>query len=199
MIEMKETGSTSLEERLTRLHTAPIIAAVGNRDAFQTALASPAQAIYLLFGTPLSLPGLIRDARREGKLCMINLDFVEGLARDRHAIEYLASHGAEGIVSTKADVLRTVKALGMVSVLRTFIIDSAALVATLKVVTPFAPDAVEILPAIAAPKVLARFRPLHPGLHIIGGGLVGSVREIESLFGEGVNSVSVSDARLWVI
>jgi glycerol uptake operon antiterminator len=198
-MELKKPCTVRFEQRLARLRDSPIIAAVNNLDSFQVALASPAQAVYVLFGTPLTLPGLIADAQHQGKLCMISLDFMEGLARDRHAIEYLASSGADGIVSTKFDALRAANTLGLVTILRTFIIDSAAVAATLKALSSFEPDAIEILPAVVAPKVVARFRQVHPSLHMIAGGLIETVREIECLFQIGVNSISVSDPRLWVI
>ena len=191
--------AAALAQRLERLRQAPIIAAVGSVELLPAALDSPVQALYLLTGTALNLPDLIQRTRAEGKLCMVNLDFIEGLARDRHAVEYLAQHGAEGIVSTKSDVLRSAKSLGMLTILRSFVIDSAAIAATLKSLSHFVPDAVEILPAAVAPKALSRLHPLFPGLHLIGGGLIWSVREIEALFAADIPSVSVSDPRLWVI
>jgi glycerol-3-phosphate responsive antiterminator len=64
---------------------------------------------------------------------------------------------------------------------RTFAIDTAAITATLKSLNQFLPDAMEVLPAMAAPKVAKRLHAAFPNLAIIGGGLIESVREIEDL------------------
>ena len=189
----------AFERRRGHLSEAPIIAAAANPGALEAAWQSPVGAIYLLMGTPVSLPAIFEETHRRGKLCLVNLDFLEGLARDRYAVEYLAKHGADGIVSTKSEVLRTVGSFGMLSILRTFAIDSAAVAVTLKSLSQFVPDVIEILPAIVAPKVITRIRPQFPGMHIIGGGLIETVREIETLFSAGVGSVTTSDARLWII
>ena len=62
----------------------------------------------------------------------------------------------------------------------------------------FLPDAIEILPAIAAPRVAPRFRSVHPNLRIVAGGLISDLKEVESLLANGINAVSVSDPRFWI-
>lgn len=191
--------AAEIERRRALLKQSPIIAPVHNLTIFQNALDAPVHALYLNMGTPLNFPEIIHETHQRGKLCLVNLDFSEGLARDRHAVEFLARHGADGIISTKSEVLRSVSAFGMLSILRTFAIDNAAVAVTLKVLTSFIPEVIEILPAAVAPRVIARVLPNHPGVYIIGSGLIESVREIEGLFEAGVGSVTTSDTRLWVI
>jgi len=111
----------------------------------------------------------------------------------------LAAHNVAGVVSTRSDTLRAAKALELITVQRTFAIDSAAVQATVRSLAQFLPDAIEILPAPVAPRVLPKFREVHANLHIIAGGLIETVQEIESLLAAGVNSVSVSNSRMWVI
>jgi len=103
------------------------------------------------------------------------------------------------VVSTRSDTLRVAKALGLITVQRTFAIDSAAVMAAQRSLSQFLPHAVEVLPAPVAPRVLRRFRQIDPDLHVIAGGLIEGIREIELLLGLGVNSVSVSNTQLWVI
>ena len=182
MKQLDPLMTAETERRRKLLKQASIIASAANATALDTALASPVRAIYLLMGTPMNLPDIFAEIHDHDKLCLANLDFLEGLARDRHAVEYLAMHGADGIVSTKSEVLRTVGSFGMLSILRTFAIDSAAVAVTLKSLTQFVPDVIEILPAIVAPKVVTRITSSHSGIHIIAGGLIESVREIETLF-----------------
>ncbi len=185
--------------RAAMLADCPIIAAVNSQDSFPVALASPTRAIYLLTGNPLTLPAMLHQARDCGKICLVNIDFLDGLARDRFAVEFLAEHKVAGIVSTRCETLVAAHAFSLVTVQRTFGIDSAAVTALKKSLTHFLPDSVEVLPAMAAPRIAHRVREQYPALNIIGGGLIQTVKEIEELIAAGINAVSVSDPRLWLI
>lgn len=187
------------ESPAAALMASPLIAAINNLDAYDAALAAPTRAIYLLTGNPLSLPDLIRRATAAQKMCLVNIDFLDGLARDRYAVEFLASHKVAGVVSTRMDVLRAAHNIGLLTVQRTFAIDSAAVAAAAKSLGQFRPDAVEVLPAMAAPKVAAKFRTSYPDLTMIGGGLIETVHEIEDLWAAGIQSVSTSNSKLWLI
>lgn len=184
---------------LEMLSGCSIIAAVNSIDTFEAALLAPTRAIYLLTGNPLNLPQMLERARDYGKICLVNIDFLDGLNRDRHAVEFLAAHKAEGIVSTRFEALKVAHGFGLVTVQRTFAIDSAAVTAAVKSMGQFLPDAMEVLPAMAAPRVAKRLHIGNPDLTVIGGGLIESVREIEDLLATGIHSVSVSDSRLWLI
>ncbi|MBS1813511.1 MAG: glycerol-3-phosphate responsive antiterminator [Acidobacteria bacterium] len=181
------------------LRDCSIIAAVNDPATFDAALSSPPRALYLLTGNPLTLPTMLAKAREKGKMCLLNMDFLDGLARDRFAVEFLAAHGASGIVSTRFETLKAAQTLGLFTVQRTFAIDSAAVNAARKSLNQFHPDAVEVLPAIAAPKVVKRLLSEFPQVTVIGGGLIDSVKEIEGLLSSGVHAVTVSDPRLWII
>jgi glycerol uptake operon antiterminator len=193
-----EAGHHASDAR-AQLADCPIIAAVNSVDLVETALDSPARSIYLIAGNPLNLPDILKRTRERGKTCLVNIDFLDGLARDRYAVEWLGQNGADGIVSTKIEPLKAAHQMNLITVQRTFAIDSAAVIATIRSLGQFLPDAMEILPAIAAPKVARRIHASFPHVAIIGGGLIESVREIEDLLKADVRSVSVSDPRLWLI
>ncbi|MEP6962071.1 MAG: glycerol-3-phosphate responsive antiterminator [Acidobacteriota bacterium] len=175
-----------------------IIAAVRNAEALQAVLASEIQVVYLLFGNPLNIKDLLRVMRERGKLPLVNLDLLNGFSRDSINAEYLASCGAAGIVSTHHEILRASRKQKLITVQRTFALDSAAVDAGLRSLDQFLPDAIEVLPAVAAPRVVARFRQAHPELRVIAGGLVSGLKEVESLLGAGIDAVSVSDSALWI-
>lgn len=193
-------------ENLPRMNRSPlqllsessIIAAVNTPEMFDVALISPSRILYILTGNPLDLPRMLERASHEGKICLVNIDFIDGLARDRHAVQFLAAHKVDGIVSTRSDILKVAQQLGLITIQRTFAIDAAAVTAALKSLGQFLPDAMEILPAIAAPKVARRLTAAYPKLNLIAGGLIENVREIEDLFHAGIHSVSVSNPRLWL-
>ncbi len=176
-----------------------VIAAVRNEETLKIALCSPVQIVYLLFGNPVNLGRMIGAVRESGKLPLVNADLLQGLSRDASAVEYLALCGAAGIISTHHETLRAARANGMITVLRTFTIDSAAVEAGRRFLAHFQPDAIELLPAVAAPLVVDRIRAAHPALHVIAGGLVSDLHMVAQLVESGVDAVSLSDPELWVV
>lgn len=194
------SGSSELPAPASfNLEGCSIIPAISSMEAFRTALNSPPRAIVVLTGNPLVLPDMLKRAHDHGKFCMVNIDFIDGLSRDRFAVEFLAEHKVGGLVSTRFETLKAAHSFGMLTVQRTFAIDSAAVNAAKKSLGQFRPDAMEVLPAIVAPRVAKRLLAGFPGLMIIGGGLIESVKEIEALLADGVHSVTTSDPRLWLI
>jgi glycerol uptake operon antiterminator len=81
---------------------------------------------------------------------------------------------------------------------RTFLLDSAALQSSMRSMEQFLPDALEVLPAVVAPKMVARLLDFYPDLPVIAGGLVQTLRELEDLVHQGASAVSVSESSLWV-
>ena len=104
----------------------------------------------------------------------------------------------QGIISTHIEPLRAARDFGLFAIKRTFLLDSAALDCSLHSLKHFLSDALEILPAMAAPHIFPKLRQEYPDLPIIAGGLISTMREIEGLVQQGINSVSVSDCRLWI-
>ena len=176
-----------------------IIAAVRSAEGLQSALDSPVRIVYLLFGNPMTIGPMLKAVRDCGKLPLVNADLLQGISRDAYAVEYLASCGTAGIISTNHETLRAARAQVLVTVLRTFIIDSAAVESGRRFLTHFQPDAIELLPAIAAPLVIDRIREDHPQLHVIAGGLVTNMKQVERLVDAKIDAVSVSDPALWLI
>lgn len=176
-----------------------LIAAVRTRETLEQALASPVRIVYLLFGSPMTMAPMIAEVRSRGKLPLVNADLLQGISRDAYAVEYLAKCGAAGIISTSHETLRAARAQELLTVQRTFMIDSASVDSARRSLGHFQPDAVELLPALAAPLVLDRIREGHEALRVIAGGLLTNFKQVEALVEAGVDAVSLSDPRLWVL
>ena len=176
-----------------------IIAAVRSTEGLQTALKSPVGIVYLLFGNPMNIGTMLKSVRDHGKLPLVNADLLQGISRDAYAVESLASCGTAGIISTNHETLRAARAQELLTVLRTFMIDSASVESGRRFLSHFQPDAIELLPAIAAPLVIDRIREGHPELCVIAGGLVTNFKQVEGLIAAKVDAVSVSDPNLWLI
>jgi glycerol uptake operon antiterminator len=176
-----------------------VIAAVRSEETLTYALASPIKIVYLLFGNPMNIANMVKAVQDHGKLPLVNADLLQGFSRDAFAVEYLAKCGTAGIISTNHETLRAARAQELVTVLRTFMIDSASLDSGRRFLAHFQPDAVELLPAIAAPLVIDRIREDYPDLHVVAGGLVSNLKQVDALIAAKIDAVSLSDPRLWVI
>jgi glycerol uptake operon antiterminator len=163
------------------------------------AIQSPGKIVYFLFGNPEDIGGMAEAVVAAGKMPIVNIDLASGLSRDQAAVSYLAHRQVKGIISTHPEPLRAAREFGMFAIKRTFLLDSSALDSALRSMEQCEPDALEVLPAMAAPRILTRLRPCHPTLPVVAGGLVSTLREIESLVQEGIRSVSVSDCSLWIL
>ena len=161
------------------------------------AACAPGKVVYFLFGNPERIGEMMEEVAAAGKVPMLNVDLSAGFSRDEAAISYLAHRHVQGIISTHIEPLRVGRDLGLFAIRRTFLLDSVALDRGLHSLEQFLPDALEVMPGMAAPRMLGRLRQTFPELPVIAGGLISTLREIEDLLQQGATSVSVSDFRLW--
>jgi glycerol uptake operon antiterminator len=207
---MKRHGSAngaSTRERLVPqredlrkiLRAYPVIPALRDESDLAAAAAAPSQVIYLMNARLSSLDVSIHALHTVGKEVIVNLDLCSGLARDAEAVEYLASSGAAGIISTHTDVLAAASSRGLYAIQRTFLIDSESMNSTIRSLKRFVPHALELLPAPVAPRILPALRERFPQVAAIGGGLIGSLQEADGLIRQGMDAVSVSNPELWSV
>jgi len=159
---------------------------------------APGNVVYFLFGNPEHIAEMVEVVTAAGKVPMVNVDLASGLSRDEAAISFLAHRQVQGIISTHIEPLRAAREFGLFAIKRTFLLDSAALESGLHSLEQFLPDALEVMPAIVAPRILPKLRQRYPELPVIGGGMITTLREIEDLVQQGIDSVSVSDSQLWI-
>jgi glycerol uptake operon antiterminator len=197
----KEIGSIVRDHEpiSSLLEQSRIIPAIRGPEYLEAALASPSVIVWLLYGTPLTLPEIVRQVRAAGKLPVANLDLLTGFAQDADGIEFLAAQGVAGVVSTRQSVLRAARAQGMIAVQRTFIVDSIAIGNIIRSLQHFQPDAIELLPAAAVPLCVSTIRTAQPQLPIIATGLVTTMRQVDDLIRCGVSSAATSNLSLWVL
>lgn len=176
----------------------PIIPAVRKSEHLDAALAARGSVLYFLAGDPEICEELMQRTLAAGKLPIVNLDLFNGFSRDKHAVNYLARCGARGIISTHLDPLRHARSIGLYAIQRTFLLDSGAMETVMNQLRHTPVDALEVLPAAVAPKLLERVRAVAPEMPVVGGGLIRTMKEVEALLGEGLSGVSISDPQLWI-
>lgn len=182
---------------LDALQDAPVIAAVKSVEDLSRALTSDCAAIFFLYGTVLNIASLVKTAKDSGKIALVHVDLIEGLSgRDNIAVDFLAENTlADGIISTRPNLIRRAKELKLISVQRFFLLDSIAYENVLRQSSNA--DIVDILPG-AMPRVLSR---LSSQLHqpLIASGLLADKQDVISALSAGAIAVSTTSEPLWFI
>jgi len=191
-------SNDNIHRLATLLAATHIIPSVRSPEFLARSARAPGKLVYFLFGNPEDIAGMVDQVAAAGKIPMVNVDLATGLSRDEAAISYLAHRQVQGIISTHIEPLRAARDFGLFAIKRTFLLDSTALESAVRSLGQFLPDALEVMPGIAAPHILPRLRQMYPHLPVVAGGLISTMREIEDLVQQGVTSVSVGDPRLWI-
>ena len=175
----------------------PIIASIRNDADLDYALNTQVAALFILYGDIFNLPQIMKEAKNHNKLVFLHMDLIKGIGRDREGVIYLAKKElCNGIVTTKNNLINIAKKEGLITIQRLFLLDSAALKTGEQLLKNNQPDAVEILPGIAAPYFIEHIYKdlLCP---VVAGGLISDKDEIEKLLQRGVLAVSTSKKELW--
>jgi glycerol uptake operon antiterminator len=184
---------------LILLQQTPIIPAVRKPEHLDLALKAHGKVIYFLTGNPENCESMIQTVLAAGKVPIVNLDLLNGFARDKFAVNYLKRCGACGIISTHVDVLRHVHSIGLYAIQRTFLIDSGAMDTITAQLKNTPVDALEVLPAQVAYRLLDRMRSIFPDTVITGGGLIDTMKEVEELLLQGLVAVSIGNPEMWIV
>lgn len=175
----------------------PVIAGIRDDDSLKIALKSDVISLFILYGDIFALPKIMEAAREDDKLIFLHIDLIEGIGRDKKGVKYLEKNDlCDGIVTTKSNLIKAAKDEGLLAIQRLFMLDSAVLKTGEHLIEQNQPDAVEILPGIAAPYFVQHIR--HKFLTpVIAGGLIRQRSEVEDLLQKGVFAVSTSNQELW--
>jgi glycerol uptake operon antiterminator len=200
--EPHRTAAKRTDSELTPLRVfceeSPIIPAIRKPELVERAIATGGRLVYLLTGDPENVEGMIQQIAGAGKIPLVNLDLLNGFSRDRFAVNYLKKAGARGIISTHLEPLRHALSIGLYGIQRTFLLDSGAMDAIGNQLKNSPVHALEVLPALVAPKILDRVQSLGLDLPVVGGGLIQTMKEVEALLAQGLSAVSTSNVEMWI-
>lgn len=181
------------DQLMDRLENCPVIAAV-REPKFQAALASPAEVLFCLETHLLTVRQRVTQAHEAGKAIFIHMDLAEGIGKDKEGLQYLAQCGADGIISTRAQIIRTAKDLELLTVQRFFALDSQGMDSVQEMLKNTNPHLMEIMPGVI-PKAVSRFAS--GPIPVIAGGLIETKQEVTAALGSGALAVSTGKKDLW--
>lgn len=174
----------------------PVISAVKDEEGLEKSLVADCKIIFILFGNICSISTIVERIKNEGKLAIVHTDLVLGLSAKPEAIDYIKSNTkADGIISTKGSLVKYAVDIGLIGILRNFIIDSMAMDNVNRQVSLANPDMIEIMPGIM-PEIIEKIK-LKLKLPLIAGGLISEKKDIISALSAGADAVSTTKIELW--
>lgn len=174
----------------------PVIAAVKNEDQLEKALSSSCEIIFFLFGNICNISSLVAQAKNAGKLVFVHLDLTTGLSGKEIAADYVKEFTrADGVISTRPLLLRRAKAVGLLTVLRVFVVDSLSLDGLVKQLDSCNADFVEIMPGVMA-KIL-KIVCQRVNVPVITGGLISDKKDVICALSAGAQCISTTCEALW--
>lgn len=172
-----------------------IIAAAGSAKDFETAVLSGADTVFYLAPDIMTLREDAEKAHMRGKRIYIHFDLAAGLGKDRSGIEFAKNSGVDGILSTRANLIKLASEAGLKTVQRFFMVDSRSVSSTAETLKSSRADMIEIMPGIAY-KVINKLKHLVE-VPIIAGGLIETEEEASLAVQCGAYAVSTGKKELW--
>ncbi len=127
---------------------------------------------------------------------VLHIDLLAGLANDEAGLRYVASFdGINGIITVRHHLVAPARRLGLACFVRLFLHDTRAVERGLQIAQSVQPDAIELLPGVAAVEVADRFRKID--IPRIAGGLVRTPQLAQRVLQSGYQAISTSDPSLW--
>jgi glycerol uptake operon antiterminator len=193
LIKKKDTASPEFFYEV--LHHTPVILAVKSMEGLEKSLAGSGRIVFVLFGDIISIPGIVSKIKDAGKIALVHIDLIDGLTSRDIVVDFIAENTrADGILSTKANLVKRAKSRRLLTVQRFFVLDSMALINIEKQFPLDHADAVEILPGVM-PKVIRRIVKMI-NKPVIAGGLISDKEDVQHALEAGAVSVSASNIDL---
>ncbi|MGL5057277.1 MAG: glycerol-3-phosphate responsive antiterminator [Fusobacteriaceae bacterium] len=169
-----------------------IINALKDLKDLDKILLEPSKIIFLLCGDICNLEEITRKISSAGKTTFVHIDMISGISgKDSVAVDFIKENSfAKGIITTKVNIAKYAKSIGMMVVQRCFLIDSLSLENTKKILRECDFDAVEILPGVM-PKIIKKLSS-EIQTPLIAGGLISDMEDIEIALNSGAIAVSTT-------
>lgn len=174
----------------------PVIAAVKDEQGLEECLALGCKAVFILFGSILNIGDIVRKVKTAGCAAFVHIDLVSGLSSKEISVDFIREYtGADGIISTKPQMIKKAKELSLITVQRFFVIDSLSYQNVEKMKELCHPDFVEILPGVM-PKIIRRIAS-GLGTPVIAGGLITDKEDIVQALSSGAVAISSTNKDVW--
>ncbi len=187
-------------EFINKIEMNPIIAAVKDDEGLEKALTEDVEIIFVLYGDICTIPQIVRKIKKADKVAMVHVDLVTGLNNSKDVcLDFIKNNTeADGIITTKSNLISHARELELNTVLRYFILDSMALQNIEKQARSagIKPDIIEFLPGIVLPKMIRRINKVSR-VPIIAGGLIADKEDVMNALDAGALAISTTNPDVW--
>lgn len=175
----------------------PVIAAVKDMEGVAKCLESEVEIVFILFGNICNIGEIVASIKEKGKRVLVHIDLIEGLDNNKEiAVDYMKEHTrADGIISTRMNMINRAKELSMDTIYRIFVLDSRAYESIQKQRNQIRADFIEVLPGVM-PKVIKRVSKVSRQ-PVIAGGLITDREDVMEALDAGAISVSTTNQEVW--
>lgn len=181
-------------DNMTKYICDKVIAAVRTNDNLLRAASSDVKIVFHLSPNILTLEENIKILHNAGKKLFLHMDLADGIGKDRSAIEYIKKLGVDGIISTRSNIIKYARELGVFTVQRFFIVDSQSVLTTIDTLKSSKAQMIEVMPGMS--KAIKRLKE-SVDVPIIAGGLIETEEEALEILKSGASAISTGNELLW--
>ena len=180
------------------IENCPVIAAIKDMEGLTQCLTSEIQIVFVLFGDVCNIGDIVAMLKRANRITFVHIDLIAGLSGKEVALDFIKNTTqADGIITTKQGLIKHAKELGLLTILRYFVIDSMALLNIEKQSSSVNPDLIEILPGVM-PKIIKRVNRFSH-VPVIAGGLISDKEDVLSALNSGAIAISTTNSSMWFV
>ena len=187
-------------EFVEAIEAAPVVAAVKDDNGLEVCLTSDIDIVFILYGDICTIADILARVKDAGKIAMVHMDLITGLSSKDISTDFIRKYTrADGIITTKGNLITHAKEIGLATVLRYFVLDSMALVNIERqshVNRESQPDMIEILPGIIVPKMIRKICAMSR-VPVICGGLIQDKEDVMHALKSGAAAISTTSSEVW--
>lgn len=173
-----------------------VIASVKDQASLERAIKSDCKIIFVLFGNICNISRIVQQIKAAGKYAFIHVDLLDGTTNSEVVVEFLKIvTQADGIISTKTQMIKAAQAHGFYTILRLFIVDSISYHNVQKQVANCHPDCIEVMPGVMPTVIRWILESLD--IPIISGGLICDEETAHIALNAGANAISTTNQDVW--
>ncbi|MDY3006645.1 glycerol-3-phosphate responsive antiterminator [Anaerococcus sp. AGMB00486] len=152
--------------------------------------------VFVLYGNIETISLIVEKLKDKGKIVLVHEDLVEGLSSSYLSSSFIKKYtNADGIITTRSQNASYARKIGLISVLRFFVLDSLSYENVKETIKKANCDLIEILPGIM-PKILDDIGK-RTAIPIIAGGLIRDKNDVIEALNVDAVAVSSSNYNVW--
>ena len=176
----------------------PVIPGVKNDEWLDSAIKSDREIVYVLYGNICNIQDIVRKLKAAGKFVVVHIDLITGLSSKDICVDFIKKFTeADGIISTKAHLIKRANEVGLFTIQRFFMIDQLTYDNIKRNVRDTDPDVVEMMPAGLEKMIRYAIEEVE-GKPLIASGLVLDQSDVTKALAAGAIAVSTTNRKVWV-